>query len=54
MSHITICDICGKKLEGFDHVDLRIGLKSTDYCNDCWKNKKNWSKIHKIEKDAKK
>jgi hypothetical protein len=44
----TFCDICGEETKN----TIRVGWKN-EYCIKCWKNRKNWSKIHKnaLEKD---
>lgn len=52
MSFKTYCDICNKEITEHE-VSVRGEYPSKHYHNKCWLDKKNWSKIHKldIEKD---
>lgn len=41
MSIKRFCDICKKEVKN----PIRVGWSSM-YCEKCWKDKKNWPKIH--------
>jgi len=41
MSTKYFCDICKKEVRN----PVRVGWRR-EYCEKCWKDKKNWSKIH--------
>jgi hypothetical protein len=53
MSFKTFCDICNKEIIDYeDKFSTRsYDLESRTFCKKCWADKKNWSKIHKINKD---
>ena len=55
MSNKTLCDYCKREIEinrenPYIHVSYMMARPSVDICQDCWLNKNNWKKIHKIEK----
>lgn len=37
-----ICDICNKVAE----KPIRVGIGDSMYCEKCWRDEKNWKKIH--------
>ena len=50
MAFKTFCDICNEEIvDGGHHT--RGNYEHKYYCEKCWLNKKNWPKIHKINKD---
>ncbi len=54
MSYKTFCDLCNKEIVDYeDKFSIRsYDLESRTICKKCWTDKKNWPKIHKIDKDA--
>jgi len=50
MSLKIFCDICQKEIADREK-EFRIWHPMKSYCVDCWINKKNWPKIHRILKD---
>jgi hypothetical protein len=52
MSSKTICDICKKEIKAGNHLRFYYDLKRCDYCEGCWRNKKNWKKIHNLQEET--
>lgn len=54
MSTKIFCDNCDKEIMDYkDKFSVRsYDLESRTFCMKCWGDKKNWSKIHKIDKDS--
>lgn len=56
MSSKTFCDICHKEIKEYSreepYMDIRTNPfgPSMELCLKCWTNKKNWPKIHKVQK----
>jgi len=48
MSLKSFCDICEKEITDRDKEFRVWHHPIRTYCQDCWMNKKNWSKIHEI------
>jgi hypothetical protein len=51
------CDICSKKIVGYDFAEVRSWgsrAKKGEYCLTCWKDQKNWPKMHVVKTEDKK
>lgn len=52
MSFKTFCDICDKEIKKEQFHVRGPHLSMEYYCESCWINKKNWAKIHKVDKET--
>jgi hypothetical protein len=50
MAQKTFCDMCDCELSNEKHVFVYLEINPKYYCLNCWKNKKYWPQMHKIEK----
>jgi hypothetical protein len=50
MAFKTFCDICNKEIIGGSY-STRGDYEHKYYCKICWLDKKNWPKIHKVNKN---
>jgi hypothetical protein len=51
MSNKTFCDICNKEVKYGEKIGIWSSIADGEYCEECWKDSRNWKRIHKIEKD---
>lgn len=50
MTTKNLCDICKKEIEYLSRIKTYGALIfGGEYCKDCWTDKKNWEKIHKLK-----
>lgn len=50
MTNKTFCDICEKEVYYLDRIkSYGTLIFGGEYCKECWINKKNWEKIHKLK-----
>ena len=50
MAFKYFCDICGIETDGSRDNNFVVNMRF-HYCQKCWKDSKNWPKIHKIKKE---